>query len=92
MPKALAAPRPVEGDGLLLMPTATLSKFQAVRVVCARTADSEANSNAVRHAMFLIFIGFKLSDEEALVFCLALIINAWVTNKRWSGDNLVTSF
>jgi hypothetical protein len=56
MPKALAVPKPVKGDGLALMPMGRLSKVQAVRVFAAFAPDSEASSTETIQTMFFIFI------------------------------------
>jgi hypothetical protein len=67
MPRALAVPRPVEGWGLLLMPTAKLSNVHAVRVVAAVAPEREA-SNIVemqtivlRLYMFIIDLSVSIS-------------------------------
>jgi hypothetical protein len=56
IPSALAAPKPVEGVGLELMPMAALSNVQAVSVVAAFTPESEASSKDAAQASLLIFI------------------------------------
>src|SRR6516225_10086633 len=55
-PMALAAPKPVEGAGLLLLPIARLSNVQAVRVVAALAPDNEAKIIVVMQTNLLIFV------------------------------------
>src|SRR5205823_7286945 len=55
-PRAEAGPKPAEVAGPALVPGATLSKLQAVRVLAALVPDSEAISIDAIQTRYFIFI------------------------------------
>ena len=82
MPNAAAAPEPVEGCGLLLMPSGTFSKVQAVMVVSARTPIlTRASALSATMVFFILekIFGKRLEKPRQ------------VTNPCLIRDNSVTS-
>jgi hypothetical protein len=76
---------------------ATLSKFQAVRVVAAFAPESEAAKIEAMQAMFFIFIWFSMGvcwsfniQKNEPPTCSKGIIQFQVTNQRPASDNNVT--
>jgi hypothetical protein len=81
---ALAAPKPVEGAGLLLLPIARLSNVQAVRVVAALAPDNEAKIIVVMQTNLLI------SCFLVFVDCRPAIIPKRITVQCRKCDDSVT--
>jgi hypothetical protein len=70
MPKAFAVPRPDEDVGLELMPMGTLSKVQALMVVCAWAVTQSVAARPNNPNIFFMVILFFIPELPRLVLVL----------------------